>query len=290
MRTFDYASFETIPTPGEVKLYLSLIKEYKGKLQDIYVRKPDTLNKMIHFAAQRSAGASNRMEGIATTDKRLPDLLDGEIRPESIAEKEILGYKYCMDLIRKNQDSFTFTPADILQLHEHLYRYNPSRESGHFKNDDILDEQMREECGIPENDRAPCTKTIHFVPSSALDTPLAMQNLCDAYNRAMEKNAVSSLVLSFQFVLDFLCISPFHEGNGRMSRLLMHLLLYQNDYKAGKCISLEEMMERTRSSYCEALRQSTENWQEGTNNPWPFICYMLGIILSAYRELENRFV
>jgi Fic family protein len=281
MRTFDYDSFETAPIPGEVRLYLALIKEYKGKLQDLYMRKPDTLNKMIHFARQRGAGASNRLEGITTSDKRLAALLDGEVKPVNRAEKEILGYKYCLDMIRKNHVTATITPGYILMLHESLYRYCPSAVNEETANPDQTDPHY----GNPD-----CVRTVHFVPVAARDKEQAVHDLCNAYNRAMAKNTVSSLVLGTQFVLDFLCISPFNEGNGRMSRLLMLLILYQNDYKAGKCISLETMIEKTRKGYCESLHSSTQNWQEGTNNPWPFISYMLGIILAAYRELENRFV
>ncbi|MEI8199150.1 MAG: Fic family protein [Eubacteriales bacterium] len=321
MRTFDYDSFETAPIPGEVRLYLALIKEYKGKLQDLYLRKPDTLNKMIHFARQRGAGSSNRLEGIATSDKRLAALLDGEVKPVNRAEKEILGYKYCLDLIRKNHVTATITPGYIMMLHESLYRYCPSPESGRFitpeslvkadgeeawnpecsesavhedeviRQEDLPDaEMMNSDQADPHYGNPDRVRTVHFVPVTARDKEQAMRDLCNAYNRAMAKNNVSSLILGMQFVLDFLCISPFKEGNGRMSRLLMLLILYQNDYKAGKCISLETMIEKTRKGYCESLHSSTQNWQEGTNNPWPFISYMLGIILAAYRELENRFV
>lgn len=300
MRTFDYASFETAAIPVEVKMYLSMIKEYKGKLQDLYVHKPGTLNQMIHYATHKGAEASNHMEGISTTDKRLAALLDGKVKPVGRAEKEILGYIYCLDLMRKNHDTFTFTPGDILKLHESLYRFSPTPTSGHFKSEDTKTETMSAECGDDESGikeilneeiiRPGGVKTVDFVPVSALDTQQAVQDLCDAYNRAIEKNTISSLILSTQFVLDFLCIQPFLEGNGRMSRLLMIMLLYQNEYKAGKCISFEEMMEKTKGSYCDALRASTKYWHEDANDPWPFITYMLGIILAAYRELENRSV
>jgi len=303
MRTFDYASFETTPIPGEVKMYLSLIKEYKGKLQDIYMRKPGTLSTLIHYAALRGAASSNRMEGISTSDRRLEPLLDGRVKPVGRAEKEILGYKFCLDLMRKNHEKFTFTPGYILRLHKHLYRYAPTVTSGLYKSMDTVNNAISVECGdggdtghgIKEtlNDeiiRPSCGKKFDFVPVSALDTEQAVRDLCDAYNLAMERNAVSSLILSTQFVMDFLCIQPFYEGNGRMSRLLLLMLMYQNDYRSVKCISLEEMMEKTKDSYCEALRASTINWQDGTNDPWPFISYMLGITLAAYRELENRFI
>ncbi len=300
MRTFDYASLETAATPVEVKMYLSLIKEYKGKLPDLYMRRPGTLNELIHYATLRGAQSSNRMEGITTTARRLEALVDGRVKPVGRAEKEIAGYIYYLDLMRKNHDKFEFTPEYILRMHEFLYRFAPTRTSGHFKSEDSKFDAMSLECGddgrgIAEvlNDEiitASGGQTIDFVPVSAADTEQAVRNLCDAYNRAMEKNAVSSLILSAQFVLDFLCIQPFHEGNGRMSRLMMLMLLYQNDYKAGKCISFEEMMETTRDGYCDALRASTHNWHNGKNNPWPFISYMLGIILAAYREIENRFV
>ena len=291
MRTFDYDSFETAPIPGEVRLYLTLIKEYKGKLQDLYIRKPDTLNKMIHFARQRGTGASNRLEGIVTSDKRLAALLDGEVKPVSKAEKEILGYKYCLDMIRKNYISSEITPGYILMLHKSLYRYCPSPSDGQFRTQDAASGADGTSGADGEGYRNPeCAKTVDFVPAAGLEPTRAIHELCNAYNRAMAKNDVSSLILGTQFVLDFLCIQPFSEGNGRMSRLLLLLILYQNDYKAGKCISLELMIEKTKDAYCESLQSSTQDWLEGKNNSWPFISYMLGIILAAYRELENRFV
>ena len=280
MRNFDYDTFRTASIPNDVVMYLSQINEYKGKQQQFYKQKPEILEKLVQVAKIQSTAASNRIEGICTSDKRLHDLSTEKEKPRNRDEQEILGYRFCLDIIHENHDYIQVTPNYILQLHGYLYRYLPTSMGGHFKSSDNTIEEIG----------ADGKKRVRFVPVSAFETSPAMDNLCTAYNRALEKEVTESLIINMQFVLDFLCIHPFMDGNGRMSRLLTLLLLYKHGYYVGKYISLESMIEKTKDSYYDALQASSQNWHENTNDAWEFIRYMLGVILAAYREFEDRVV
>ena len=280
MRNFDYDSFQKASVPNDIVMYLSQINEFKGKQQLFYKQKPDVLEKLVQVAKIQSTASSNRIEGIFTSDKRMRELASEKSAPRNRDEKEILGYRYCLDLIHENHDFIRITPNYILQLHGYLYRYLPQNLGGHFKGTDNT---------IEETDADGKTR-VRFRPVSAFETPHAMENLCAAYNRALENEITDTLILNMQFVLDFLCIHPFTDGNGRMSRLLTLLVLYKCGYFVGKYISLESMIEKTKDSYYDALQASSENWHEKGNDAWEFIRYMLGIILAAYREFENRVV
>lgn len=229
MRNFDYDTFRTASIPNDVVMYLSQINEYKGKQQQFYKQKPEILEKLVQVAKIQSTAASNRIEGICTSDKRLHDLSTEKEKPRNRDEQEILGYRFCLDIIHENHDYIQVTPNYILQLHGYLYRYLPTSMGGHFKSSDNTIEEIG----------ADGKKRVRFVPVSAFETSPAMDNLCTAYNRALEKEVTESLIINMQFVLDFLCIHPFMDGNGRMSRLLTLLLLYKHGYYVGKYISLE---------------------------------------------------
>ena len=278
MRTFDYDAFRKESIPSDVRMYLTLIAPYKDKQAPVFCRKSGVFENLAETARIRSAGASNRIDGIETTDKRLIAIVEGKIVPHSKDEKEILGYSYCFDKICADDSRAPVTPDEVLALHADLYQYYSSCREGRFKVIDHVVETM------------PSTgeKSILFVPPPAVLTPQAMEDLCTAYNRAIEDNVLPPLILIMQFVFDFLCIHPFDCGNGRMSRLLTLLLLNRSGFPVIKYISIESMIEKTKDSYFDALNESASNWHEGKEVSWPFVRYMLGILLAAYREIENR--
>ena len=278
MRTFDYESFQKSSIPSDVRMYLTMILPYQEEKPFLYGQKSGVFEYLAQKTKHRSAGASNRIEGISTTDKRLIALVDGKIAPHSKTEKEILGYCLCLEKVFVSNDNIPITPDYILELHADLYHYLSTNREGRFKSID----------NMVEATDAAGEKSVLFVPAPAAYTQQAIADLCDTYNRAMEKEAMPPLVLIMQFVFDFMCIKPFSHGNGRMSRLLMLLLLNRCGFPVVKYISLDAMIEKTKDSYFNALKESGLNWHQNTDPSWEFIRYMLGILLAAYHEMENR--
>lgn len=257
---------------------VSLIHEYKGK-QTLYIEtKKDSLTNLLNIAKIQSVEYSNKIEGIKTTDVRIKELINEKVAPKNRNEEEIAGYRDVLELIHENYDNIPLTPNIILQLHKILYRYSSSSIGGKFKTADNIIEETDEF----EN------KKIRFKPTSAFKTPAAVEELCNNYNELIQKNEIDPLILIPIFILDFLSIHPFTDGNGRMSRLLTLLLLYKNGYIVGKYISIEKIVENTKESYYEALKKSSINWHTNNNNYSFFTEYYLSIILRAYKDFSNR--
>lgn len=278
MRHFDYRKLSDDLMNYEIMNLVSLIHEYKGK-QDLFIEAtPDALASMLEVAKIQSTGASNRIEGIYTSDQRLNALVKEKAEPKNRSEKEIAGYREVLGTIHVNYEFITPRANVILQLHRDLYLYNPASSGGRFKNSDNV---------ISETDAAGVT-SIRFTPTSAFETPEAVEKLAEAFMEAIAAEKYNPLLLVPMFILDFLCIHPFNDGNGRMSRLLTLLLLYRSGYIVGKYISIEMIIEKTKVSYYEALQESSIRWYEGSNSYYPFVKYMLGVILSAYREFSER--
>lgn len=238
----------------------------------------DILESMLKVAKIQSTGASNRIEGIYISEVRLNELVLEKAEPRNRDEQEIAGYREVLNTIHENYEFIVLKPNVILQLHRDLYTYSPFSNGGCFKNID----NVIEEVDIEGNRR------IRFQPLPAYETPGAVESLCNEFLKAIEKSEVDPLLLISKYILDFLCIHPFNDGNGRMSRLLTLLLLYQNDYIVGKYVSMEMIIEKTKESYYETLQQSSVGWLEEKNNYAPFIKYYLGVILSAYKEFGSR--
>lgn len=278
MRSFlQDETLERLATP-EVVSMLGAIHEYKGK-QDFYLgAKPDTLEALLEIAKIQSTDASNRIEGIYTSDARLRELVAQKTAPRNRNEREILGYRDVLALIHESHDAIPLTPPVILQLHRDLYRHLPPGMGGVWKSTDNV---------IAQTD-ADGVRSVRFAPVPAVATPLAMEALCAARRRTEDERRFDPLLVSALFVLDFLCIHPFSDGNGRMSRLLTLLLLYQAGYVVGKYISLEALVERSKETYYETLQASSAHWHEGRNDPMPFLDFFLQIVLGGYREFESR--
>ena len=278
MRDFNFKTeYKKLLTP-EVVTYLTQIHEYKG-LQTLFIEtKADELSDLLETAKIQSTEASNRIEGIITTDDRLKKIVREKTMPQSRSEKEIAGYRDVLATIHESHDFIPPKPSIILQLHRDLYKYSGKSIGGSFKNsDNVIAEEL------PDGQQI-----VRFEPVPAWETPETIAAMCNAFEAAMQDAELDPLLLIPIFILDFLCIHPFNDGNGRMSRLLTLLLLYRSGYIVGKYISIEKLISDTKETYYEALQASSYNWHEGTNDYAPFVTYMLGVLAAAYRDFESR--
>ena len=278
MRLYNYKNkWEQFLTP-EIVSMLTQIHEYKGK-QNLFIESSaDALNGLVEIAKIQSTEASNKIEGIFTSDERIKKLALSKTNPKNRAEEEIAGYRDVLNTIHSEHDGIPLKPNIILQLHRDLYRFNTVTYGGQYKNvDNVIAE---------EDDKG--NKFIRFQPVAAWEVPENMENLCSAYNEAIALETINPLLAISMFVLDFLCIHPFNDGNGRMSRLLTLLLLYRSGYIVGKYISIEKMIETTKENYYDALQKSSFGWHENNNDYEPFVKYMLSVILAAHREFASR--
>lgn len=279
MRKFDYTEkWKKLLTP-EIVGYLTTIHEYKGEQRLIAERHADVLESLVEVAKIQSTESSNKIEGIYTSDERLKKIVLDKTMPKTRNEREIAGYRDVLNTIHENFPHIPIRDTFILQLHRDLYKFeNSTSNGGRFKNSD----------NIIEEEDANGNKFVRFRPLPAWETPEAITELCAAYNEAINRREADALLIIPLFIIDFLCIHPFNDGNGRMSRLLTLLLLYQNDYIVGKYISLEKLIERTKDSYYDVLQESSQRWIEDENNYEPFVKYILGVIVAAYREFFDR--
>jgi len=278
MRTLDYKEeYQKLLSP-EIVSFLAQIHEQKGQ-QNLFIEAhKDALSELLEIAKIQSTEASNRIEGIITTDDRLKKIVLDKTTPKGRSEREIAGYRDVLNTIHENYDFIPVRPNMILQLHRDLYKFSNLAIGGSFKNsDNIIAEEL------PDG-----TKRVRFQPVPAWETSEAMDTLCGAFRDALADSELDSLILISMFILDFLCIHPFNDGNGRMSRLMTLLLLYQSGYFVGKYISIERLIADSKETYYEALQDSSAGWHEGTNDYLPFVRYMLGIVVAAYREFTSR--
>ena len=278
MRKFDYREeWKALLTP-EIVSYLSQIHEFKGEQTLFIESKADTLTQLVEIAKIQSTEASNKIEGIYTSDERLRALVKDTTRPKTRSEREIAGYRDVLNTIHENHDYIPPKSTIILQLHRDLYKFEGADTGGKYK---VVD-------NIIEEEDSTGNKSIRFNPVPAWETPEAVEELCRSFEEALYMEQIDPLILIPMFILDFLCIHPFSDGNGRMSRLLTLLLLYRAGYIVGKYISIEKLISDTKETYYEALQESSCNWHEGTNDYAPFVTYMLGILAAAYRDFESR--
>lgn len=278
MRTFDYkTAYKQLLSP-EIVSYLGQIHEQKGQ-QNLFIEAhTDALTELLEIAKIQSTEASNRIEGIITTDDRLKKIVMNKTTPKGRGEREIAGYRDVLTTIHENYDYIPVKPGMILQLHKDLYKFSGASIGGNFKNsDNIIAEEL------PDG-----TRRVRFQPISAWETPEAIETLCQAFQDAVSDIEIDPLLMIPIFILDFLCIHPFNDGNGRMSRLLTLLLLYRSGYFVGKYISVERIIADSKDTYYEALQESSYRWHEGENDYLPFVRYILGVVIAAYREFTSR--
>ena len=278
MRSLNYKeTYQKLLTP-EMVSYLAQIHEQKGQ-QNLFIEAhKDALSELLEIAKIQSTEASNRIEGIITTDDRLKKIVRNKTAPRNRNEREIAGYRDVLTTIHENYDYIPVRPGMLLQLHRDLYKFNNPGFGGNYKNsDNIIAEEM------PDG-----TKLVRFQPVSSWETPEAVEMLCNEFNEALKDPDMDPLLLMPVFILDFLCIHPFNDGNGRMSRLLTLLILYRSGYIVGKYISLEKLIADHKESYYEALQDSDAGWHEEENDYLPFARYMLGVIIAAYKDFSER--
>lgn len=257
---------------------LTSIHEFKGE-QNLFIEAhADQLTELMDIAKIKSTEASNKIEGIFTSDERLKKIVMDKTTPKSRDEQEIAGYRDVLNTIHENYDYILAKPGVILQLHRDLYKFQGARAGGHFKTSDNV---------IAETD-SDGNRRVRFQPVSAWETAGAIDQLCYALDEAVKDTKIDPLILIPMFILDFLCIHPFNDGNGRMSRLLTLLLLYRSGYIVGKYISIEKMIEESKETYYEALQASSIGWHEEENDYQPFVSYILGVVVAAYKEFSSR--
>lgn len=280
MRNYNYLEkWNKLLTPEVVSL-LTSIHEFKGE-QNLFIEaNADKLFELLEIAKIQSTEYSNKIEGIYTSDDRLKQIVLDKTMPKTRSEKEIAGYRDVLNTIHANYEYIPIIPSMLLQLHRDLYKFSGEGYGGKFKSSDNIIAE------VGRNGK----KSIRFKPVPAWQTAESINDLCSAFNEIIESENVDPLLLIPMFILDFLCIHPFDDGNGRMSRLLMLLLLYRSGYIVGKYISLEKIIENSKESYYEVLKESSYGWHENENNYEPFVRYTLGIIVSAYREFESRVI
>ena len=278
MRRFDYSALAKRTWDSEVLMLCSKIHECKGR-QEMFIRqKPAQLERLTETAKIQSTEASNRIEGIVTTSTRIRQLVAEKTTPRNRDEMEILGYRDVLNTVHESYEYIDLKPGHILQMHRDMCRHARLSYGGIFKNTQNYIKEL-----LPDG-----TERIRFMPLAPYETPEAIDAICRSYRETLAAETVDPLILIPAFICDFLCIHPFNDGNGRMSQLLMLLLLYRSGYMVGKYISLEKQIELTKDSYYSALQDADAGWHEEKNDPTPFIKYVLMMLLRCYTEFEER--
>ena len=279
MREFNYSVIKKMKWDSDTLGLIAAIYKEAGK-QELYLKqRPEELEKLVEIAKVQSTEASNAIEGIVTTNTRIRQLVAEKTTPKNRNEQEIAGYRDVLSVIHESFDAIPITRNYILQLHKIMYSEMVNPVAGRTKT-----VQNYISATYPDGH----TETI-FTPLAPYETPEALDRICEEYNRVIGNMELEPLIAIPVFIHDFLCIHPFNDGNGRMSRLLTTLLLYRNGFYVGKYISLEAKIAKNKDLYYDALSESQKGWHEGTDDPVPFIKYLLGTILSAYKDFEDRF-
>lgn len=279
MRTFNYSKLNQLKWDTDILRLIAAIYKESGK-QELYLKqRPAELESLVEIAKIQSIESSNAIEGIVTTSTRIRQLIAEKTTPRNRNEREIAGYRDALNTIHQNAEFIPLKRNYIQQLHKILYRYTGDPQGGKLK------QAPNYICATYPDGHV---ETL-FTPLEPYATPLALDNICEEYNRVIGNNGVEPLLVIPVFIHDFLCIHPFTDGNGRMSRLLTTLMLYQNQFYVGKYISLEAKIEKNKDLYYASLQQAQQRWHEGGENKVPFIKFMLMTILAAYRDFEDRF-
>lgn len=277
MRSVSLNFLQSIRLSPSQASTLQKIGEYKGK-QALFARQtPEILQSLKKLAQVESSESSNRIEGVTAPHHRVRALVLDEKKPENRSEQEIAGYRDALAMVHESSEYVALSNATIQQMHSMMYRYLPE-DGGEWKrkNNEIVELK-------PDGARE-----VRFVPVDAADTPETMETLARNYARAIDQEHLEPLIVIPLTVLDFLCVHPFSDGNGRVSRLITLLLLYHHDYQVGRYISIERIIEESKKTYYETLKQSSQKWHEGGHDPHPWLNYFWGVLLRAYHEFEER--
>jgi Fic family protein len=277
MYSLNKKYLESLSFSAEQLSFLRTIGEYQGKQELYFKQSPEILKGLQQVAVIESSESSNRLEGIVAPHARIADLIIHNTSPKDRSEQEIAGYRDALNLIHQSYKHMSFSVNVILQVHAWIYRYLPNP-GGQWKTTDneIIEKQ-------PDG-----KNRIRFVPSNAFETPSAMEKLISGYKKSITEWNVEPLIIIPAAILDFLCIHPFRDGNGRTARLLTLLLLYHFDYQVGQYVSLERIFEESKESYYETLEKSSQGWHQSQHNIMPWMTYFWGVLLRAYKEFEAR--
>ena len=279
MRAFNYSKYREQKWDSEVLGLVAAIYKEAGK-QELYLKqRPEELEKLVEIARIQSTESSNAIEGIVTTDTRIRQLVAEKTAPRNRSEQEIVGYRDALSVIHESYDAIPVTRNYILQLHKILYSHTNNPLAGQTKN-----VQNYISATYPDGHAE-----ILFTPLPPFETPDALNRICEEYDRVIGNLELEPLIAIPVFIHDFLCIHPFNDGNGRMSRLLTTLLLYRSGFQVGRYVSLEAKIAKDKDLYYEALGASQHGWYTGDDDAVPFIKYLLGTILAAYRDFGDRF-
>lgn len=279
MHQFDYSFLDKGMIPAEL---LNITIDIYSLRENSRQRKSQfgtAFKELENIARIQSVKSSNEIEGIITTDDRIREIVNQNSAPRDHNEREIAGYRDALSAIHQKYAEIDFDERNILQLHALMMEYSGSMDAGHYKqtNNNIIEEDKNGQ------------RRIRFAPVSAADTPLAMEQLILAYQDARDNTNVNQLLLIPCVILDFLCIHPFRDGNGRISRLLSLMMLYKNGFDVGKFISFEEQINKRKGNYYDALKLSSEGWHENQNDYSYFLMEFLGELYLCYKELDKRF-
>lgn len=278
MRSFNYSAFKEQKWDSDILGLIAAIYKEAGKQEQYLKQRPREMEKLVEIAKIQSTEASNAIEGIVTTNTRIKQLVEEKTTPRNRDEQEIAGYRDVLNVIHESCDAIPITQNYILQIHKMLYSHMNNPLASRTKS-----VQNYISAAYPDGQTE-----ILFTPLAPYETSEALDRICEEYNRVIGNLEVEPLVIIPIFIHDFLCIHPFNDGNGRMSRLLTTLLLYQNGFYIGKYISLEAKISKNKDLYYSALSQSQTGWHEGKEDALPFIKYILGTILASYKDFEER--
>ncbi|MCI1278945.1 MAG: Fic family protein [Nitrospira sp.] len=276
MMTFRDHRLRDLAVPMGTIWLLNDLAEAKGK-QELYTRQsPQVLKALREMALVQSVESSNRIEGVTVDRDRLRPLVLGNARPKDRSEQDIMGYRRALNLMHSKADALPITPDLLRRLHQLCQE--GSGDAGQFKK---VDNEVIEL-------RPGAAPLVRFKCVSARATPAAVEELCLVYRHALDQDQIPPLVAIGALVLDFLCIHPFRDGNGRVSRLLALLAMYQHGYEVGRYISLERLIEEAKEDYYHVLQQSSQRWHEGKHDLLPWLNHFLSILRRAYGEFERR--
>lgn len=279
MRESNYSQIRNQKWDSELLSLIAAIYKEAGK-QELYLKqRPQELEKLVEIAKIQSTEASNAIEGIVTTSTRIRQLVEEKTTPHNRDEQEIAGYRDALNIIHESFDAIPVTQNYILQLHKIMYSHMNNPMAGRTKN-----VQNYITATYPDGHTE-----ILFTPLEPYETPEALDRICEEFNKVIGNMELEPLIAIPVFIHDFLCIHPFNDGNGRMSRLLTSLLLYRCGFYVGRYISLEAKIAKNKDLYYSALSESQTGWHEGNEDAVPFIKYILGTVLAAYKDFEDRF-
>jgi len=276
MRHFDYSFLNERIVDSNMLSRVLRIQKFREMAENVKRKHPTIFTELEFIAKVQSVKGSNAIEGIVTSDERIEAIVNRKSEPKDHDEKEIAGYRDALNLVHEGYETLSINETTVLRLHRILVTYPIDGKTGYKKDDNLI---------IEIDGKG--NKSVRFRPTPADETEKAMEQLMLAYVEARDKGAHPLLLIPC-FILDFLCIHPFSDGNGRISRLLSLLMMYREGLDIGKYISFEAQIDRSKGRYYEALRRSSEGWHENENDYVPFIEEFIGTLYLCYKDLDRR--